>query len=189
MFSRTNLSTESGLIQGCLKGDRAAQRHLYETYAGKFMGICIRYLKDHEHAEDVMIESFMKIFESLPQYQAKGSFEGWMKRIVVTQALMKLRNHKQMTLEIHLETDADYPDQQYQLDHLEVEEILQLVQNLPIGYRTVFNLYAIEGYTHQEISALLGISESTSKSQLNRARNTLKEKIASQQAQEKTING
>lgn len=189
MFGRTNLSTELGLIQGCLKGDHLAQRHLYETYAGKFLGICIRYLKDQEQAEDVMIESFMKIFERLPQYQGKGSFEGWMKRIVVTQALMKLRTQKHVFQEINLENESDYPDQQYHLEQLEVEEILLLVQNLPEGYRTVFNLYAIEGYSHQKIGQLLRISESTSKSQLNRARNTLKQKIANQKALENTANG
>lgn len=189
MFSRTNLSTELGLIQGCLKGDRLAQRHLYETYAAKFLVICRRYLKEEKSAEDLMIESFMKIFERLPQYQGKGSFEGWMKRIVVTQALMKLRTQKHVFQEINLENESEYPDQPYLLEHLEVEEILLLIQNLPEGYRTVFNLYAIEGYSHQEIGQLLGISEGTSKSQLNRARNTLKEKIFSQQAKENTTNG
>jgi RNA polymerase sigma factor (sigma-70 family) len=189
MFSRTNFSTESGLIQGCLNGDRSAQRHLYETYSGKFLAICIRYLKDREHAEDVMIEGFMKIFEKLPQYQAKGSFEGWMKRIIVTQALMTLRSHRHLMMEINMEDESEYRDHHYELNHLEVEELMEMVQSLPIGYRTVFNLFAIEGYSHHEISELLGISESTSKSQLNRARNVLKEKIASQQPNERRING
>jgi RNA polymerase sigma factor (sigma-70 family) len=189
MFSRTNFSNESGLIQSCLKGDRSAQRHLYEAYSGKFLAICIRYLKDREHAEDVMIEGFMKIFEKLPQFQSKGSFEGWMKRIIVTQALMTLRSHRHLMMEINLEDESGYRDQHYELDLLEVNELMEMVENLPVGYRTVFNLFAIEGYSHHEISELLGISESTSKSQLNRARNVLKEKIAKQQPKEKRING
>jgi RNA polymerase sigma factor (sigma-70 family) len=189
MFTRTDFSSEEGLIKGCLKGDRTAQRHLYECYSGKFMGICMRYLKDRDHAEDVMIESFMKIFEKLPQYQAKGSFEGWMKRIVVTQALMRLRSNRQLMMEINLVEDSSFAHVHYELTQLEAEELMELIQNLPAGYRMVFNLYAIEGYSHQEIGELLGISEGTSKSQLNRARAALKEKIASLQPKLKTHHG
>jgi RNA polymerase sigma-70 factor (ECF subfamily) len=149
----------------------------------------MRYLKDREHAEDVMIESFMKIFEKLPQYQAKGSFEGWMRRIVVTQALMTLRSNKHLMMEINLEDDSSFSHAQYELTHMEAAELMDMVQNLPVGYRTVFNLYAIEGYSHQEIGELLGISEGTSKSQLNRARTALKEKIASLQPNIKTNHG
>ncbi|EAZ80878.1 RNA polymerase sigma factor [Algoriphagus machipongonensis] len=189
MFSRTNFSTETGIIQGCLKGDRSAQRHLYDTYSGKFLAICIRYLKDREHAEDVMIEGFMKIFEKLSQYQHKGSFEGWMKRIIVTQALMTLRSNRHLMMEVNMENESQFEDQNYELTHLETQELLEMVKSLPVGYRTVFNLYAIEGYSHQEIADLLGISVSTSKSQLNRARNVLKEKIASLTPNERRNNG
>jgi RNA polymerase sigma factor (sigma-70 family) len=189
MFSRTNFSTESGIIQGCLKGDRSAQRHLYDTYSGKFLAICIRYLKDREHAEDVMIEGFTKIFEKLPQFQNKGSFEGWMKRIIVTQALMTLRSNRHLTMEVNMENDSDFKDHNYELNHLETEELMDMVKSLPVGYRTVFNLYAIEGYSHKEIAELLGINESTSKSQLNRARNVLKEKIACLIPNERRNNG
>jgi RNA polymerase sigma-70 factor (ECF subfamily) len=189
MFSRTNFSTESGLIQGCLRGERAAQRHLYDTYSGKFLAICIRYLKDREHAEDVMIEAFMKIFDKLSQYQASGSFEGWMKRIIVTQALMTLRSHRHLMMEINVQNETDFKDHSYELNQLEVADLREMVESLPVGYRTVFNLFAIEGYSHQEIADLLGITVSTSKSQLNRARNTLKEKIASQTITKTTING
>ena len=187
MFNRSNFSTEEGLIKGCLSGDRSAQRHLYDTYSGKFLTICMRYLKDREHAEDVMIESFMKIFDKLPQFQSKGSFEGWMKRIVVTQALMALRSSPQLT--VSLDEAEDSFDGPEEMTHLEAEELMELVRNLPLGYRTVFNLYAIEGYSHQEIGVLLGITESTSKSQLNRARSVLKEKITSLQLQPKITNG
>ncbi|SFB54378.1 RNA polymerase sigma factor [Algoriphagus aquimarinus] len=189
MFSRVNFSTESGLLQGCLQGDRLAQRHLYDQYSGKFLAICIRYLKDREHAEDVMIEGFMKIFEKLPQFQSKGSFEGWMKRIIVTQALMTLRSNRHLMMEINMENETEFQDHNYELNHMETEDLMRMVESLPVGYRTVFNLFAIEGFSHQEIGDLLGISESTSKSQLNRARNTLKEKIASQTPKERRING
>ncbi|WP_297335082.1 RNA polymerase sigma factor [Algoriphagus sp.] len=189
MFTRLDFSTEPGLIKGCLQGDRNAQRHLYDAYSGKFLAICIRYLKDREHAEDVMIESFMKIFEKLPQFEQKGSFEGWMKRIVVTQALMKLRSNRHLMMEVNLENESQYVDQHYELNHLEAADLMALIQDLPVGYRTVFNLYILEGYSHQEIGEMLGISESTSKSQLNRARNTLKEKIIAQNLNERRING
>ncbi|MGM0944465.1 MAG: RNA polymerase sigma factor [Bacteroidota bacterium] len=189
MFTRTDFSTESGLIKGCLKGDRSAQRHLYDTYSGKFLAICLRYLKDREHAEDVMIESFMKIFEKLTQFQHKGSFEGWMKRIVVTQALMTLRSNRHLMMEVSVNEESQLEYHHYELTHLEAADLMDLVKNLPIGYRTVFNLYVLEGYSHQEIGEMLGISESTSKSQLNRARNTLKEKINAQNLKERRING
>lgn len=187
MYSRSPFSSEEGLLQGCLAGDRLAQRQLYDTYSRKFMALCLRYLKDREQAEDVMIQSFMKIFEKLTQFEAKGSFEGWMKRIVVTQALMALRSSPQLT--VSLDEAGDSIDGPEEMTHLEAEELMELVRNLPLGYRTVFNLYAIEGYSHQEIGALLGISESTSKSQLNRARSVLKEKITSLQLQTKITHG
>ena len=187
MYSRSPFSSEGDLLQGCLAGDRLAQRQLYEAYSGKFLALCLRYLKDREQAEDVMIQSFMKIFEKLTQYEAKGSFEGWMKRIVVTQALMALRSSPQLT--VSLEEANGHADSYEEMTHLEAAELMELVQGLPLGYRTVFNLYAIEGYSHQEIGVLLGITESTSKSQLNRARSVLKEKITSLQLTTKITHG
>jgi RNA polymerase sigma-70 factor (ECF subfamily) len=136
-----------------------------------------------------MIEGFMKIFDKLSQFQNKGSFEGWMKRIIVTQALMTLRSNRHLMMEVNMENDAEFKDHNYELTSLEADELMEMVQSLPVGYRTVFNLYAIEGYSHKEIADLLGINESTSKSQLNRARNVLKEKIASLIPNERRING
>jgi RNA polymerase sigma-70 factor (ECF subfamily) len=149
----------------------------------------LRYIKDNDLAEDVMIESFMKIFEKLSQFESKGSFEGWMKRIIVTQALLTLRNNKNLNMEVNMENVSDLSNHHYELKHLEADELMDLVEVLPTGYRTVFNLYAIEGYSHAEIGELLGITESTSKSQLNRGRNLLKQKIAAQQLKERRING
>lgn len=189
MFTKKTFKNESEIIEGCLKGERKAQQHLYETYSRKFFAICLRYIKDRDLAEDVMIESFMKIFEKLNQFESKGSFEGWMKRIIVTQALLTLRNNKNLNMEVNMENVSDLSNHQYELNHLEADELMDLVEDLPTGYRTVFNLYAIEGYSHAEIGDLLGITESTSKSQLNRGRNLLKQKIASQQLKERRING
>jgi RNA polymerase sigma factor (sigma-70 family) len=189
MLFRKTFTTESDIIKGCLKGERKAQQHLYESYSKKFLAICVRYVKDKDLAEDIMIEGFMKIFEKLPQFESKGSFEGWMKRIMVTQSLLTLRNNRNLNMEVHVETHMEMADSGYELNHLEAADLIQLIQELPVGYRTVFNLYALEGYSHAEIGDLLGITESTSKSQLNRARNVLKQKIAEQQTKERRING
>ncbi|MBW3467233.1 RNA polymerase sigma factor [Arthrospiribacter ruber] len=189
MLFKKTFTTERDLLKGCLKGERKAQQQLYEQYSGKFLAICIRYVKDRDLAEDVMIEGFMKIFEKLTQFEEKGSFEGWMKRIIVTQSLLTLRNNKNLNMEVTMDSTLQVSDAIYELTHLETSELLELIKELPVGYRTVFNLYAIEGYSHAEIADLLGITESTSKSQLNRARNVLKQKIADQQIKERRING
>ena len=189
MFIRRNFTTEAELIKGCLKGDRIAQHHLYEQYCGKFLAICLRYIKDRDLAEDVMIEGFMRIFDKLPQYQEQGSFEGWMKKVIVRESLMTLRKNKKLLLEVALDQHEESPGSHYEWRGLEAEELMAMIHDLPLGYRTVFNLYAIEGYAHAEISELLGISENTSKSQLSRARNLLKQKLADQHLKERRING
>jgi RNA polymerase sigma-70 factor (ECF subfamily) len=189
MLIRRNFTIEADVIEGCLRGDRKAQRQLYNQYAGRFLAICIRYVKDRDLAEDVMIEGFMKIFEKLPQFESKGSFEGWMKRIMVTQSLLTLRNNKNLSMEVHIEDDDELVEASYEFNHLETGELLKMVEELPIGYRTVFNLYAIEGYSHKEIRDMLGISENTSKSQLSRARALLKTKLSHYQIKERSSNG
>ena len=188
MFIRRNLTTEADIIKGCLKGDRKAQQHLYEQYCGKFLAICMRYIKERDLSEDVMIGGFMKIFEKLPQFEEKGSFEGWMKKIMVRESLITLRKSKNMAL-VNLESYDDLQDHQYEFRDMEASELMEMIQGLPVGYRTVFNLYAIEGYTHAEISELMGISENTSKSQLSRARGLLKQRLTVQQLNGRRING
>lgn len=189
IMSANNSPREEELIEGCLKGNRKSQRQLYEYYSGNFLSICMRYVKDRELAQDVLVEGFMKIFESLSQFKGEGSFEGWMKRVMVTQALITLRKNKKLAMEINLdEPDLNFsiaPD----LNDLEVEDLLQLVAALPLGYRTVFNLYAIEGYSHREICTMLDISENTSKSQLSRARAILQQKITTTQSKTVKRNG
>lgn len=177
---------ENELIKSCLAGDRKSQRNLYNQFSGKFLSICLRYVKDNQLAQDVLLEGFMKIFESLSDYRHEGSFEGWMKRIIVTQALLTLRKNKNFIMEVSWE-DHDHnacPNQL--LESLDAEYLLGMVASLPLGYRTVFNLYAIEGFTHKEISKILGIAENTSKSQLSRARSLLQKQLTRDQPKVKS---
>lgn len=175
-------SKEQDLLQGCLRGNRAAQKALYDQYSPKMYPICLRYMKHHEDAEDVLVAAFTKIFTRLSQYKGEGSFEGWMKTIIVREALINLRRrHKQLIESINDSKDGLQIAAE-ETDHLETMDLFNLIQLLPPGYRTVFNLYAIDGYSHQEIAAQLNISENTSKSQLSRARNYLQNLIRRQQA-------
>jgi RNA polymerase sigma factor (sigma-70 family) len=164
---------EDELIKGCLRRDRNAQKLLYDTYSSKMYGLCYRYVKDVMEAEDILVTAFMKVFDKIGQFKSEGSFEGWIRRIVVNEALTYLRRHRSMYLETELEQADREPDYNSLSDHLETEDLLKMIQELPTGYRIVFNLYAIDGYSHKEIAEQLGISENTSKSQLSRARTYL----------------
>ncbi|MFK7899636.1 MAG: RNA polymerase sigma factor [Cyclobacteriaceae bacterium] len=169
-------STEDLLVERCKKKDSKAQQAVYEKYSGKLLSICKRYLNNQD-AEDVMAMAFVKIFGKIHQFQHKGSFEGWMRRIVVNQCLAYLQKTKKRYLEVDIE-DAGYQDtQQTVVSSLQEEDLLTMIQSLPVGYRTVFNLYAIEGYSHKEVAKQLKISEGTSKSQLSRARILLQQKL------------
>jgi RNA polymerase sigma factor (sigma-70 family) len=171
---------EIDLVRDCLDGKRGAEEALYKRYSAKMLGICLRYLPDRAEAEDAMVSAMVRVFAQLATFRQEGSFEGWVRRIAVNEALGVLRRKKNLRFE-----EVEVANRQ-RSDHdaetkLEADELLQMVQHLPPGYRTVFNLYAIEGYSHKEIAELLGVTESTSKSQLNRARNLLKEMIAKHQ--------
>jgi RNA polymerase sigma-70 factor (ECF subfamily) len=172
---------EEELITGCRKRERNAQKAVYDTYSSKMYGLCYRYLKDAMEAEDVLIVAFTRIFERIDQFKGEGSFEGWIRRIVVNEALTCLRKRRTMHLETELE-EADYQlDYRNLEDHLDVEDLMQLINALPTGYRIVFNMYAIDGYSHKEIADSLGISENTSKSQLSRARTYLQKALKEQE--------
>ena len=172
---------EEELITGCRKRERNAQKAVYDTYSSKMYGLCYRYLKDAMEAEDVLIVAFTRIFERIDQFKGDGSFEGWIRRIVVNEALTCLRKRRTMHLEAELE-EADYKlDYRNLEDHLEAEDLMQLINALPTGYRIVFNMYAIDGYSHKEIADSLGISENTSKSQLSRARTYLQKALKEQE--------
>jgi RNA polymerase sigma-70 factor (ECF subfamily) len=168
---------ENELIKGCLKNNSKAQRQLYDMYAPKMLGLCMRYVGEKQEAEDIMIKGFMKIFEKIDQFKGHGSFEGWMKRIMINESLGYIRRNKSMYV---LE---DITDPRVEINfsvlegNLEAQDLLRMVNQLPSGYRTVFNLYAIEGYNHKEIAEMLGINENTSKSQLSRARGYLQRKL------------
>ncbi|MGC1242128.1 MAG: sigma-70 family RNA polymerase sigma factor [Chryseosolibacter sp.] len=162
---------EDDLIGRCRKGDQQAQQQLFDLYSPKMYGICSRYVRNTMQAEDILVMSFAKVFERINQFKGEGSFEGWIRRITVNEALTCLRRNRTMMLaETDLEKADREPDYNGLSDHLEEEDLLQMIDKLPPGYRIVFNMYAIDGYSHKEIAEQLGISENTSKSQLSRAR-------------------
>lgn len=169
LFIRKSVSEES-LIAGCIKQKGSDQKALFDKYSGRMLAVCNRYIKDKLEAEGVMVTAFVKIFERITQYSGEGNFEGWMRRIMVNESLMYIRKHKSMSLNIDIEEAHHLPNFEAIEDHLQAADLLQLISELPVGYRTVFNLYAIEGYSHKEIAEQLKISENTSKSQLSRAR-------------------
>ena len=169
--------SESQLVVALQQGQARAQKITYEQYASRMMAICLRYIGNQNDAEDVFIEAFMRVFERINQFRNEGSFEGWIRRIMVTESLMFLRRNKSLRQELALDTAIAEPDYEWADEHLQANDLLRLVAELPDGYRTVFNLYAIEGYSHSEIASLMGISEGTSKSQLSRARALLQQKI------------
>ena len=163
-------SSEDKLIKKCLDNNQAAQQELYNQYASKMLGICRRYVTDDAQAEDILIAGFIKVFRNLSQFKFEGSFEGWIRRIMVNESLSYIRKNRNMYLEVDIEQANREPDYARLDDHLQAEDLLRLIDQLPTGYRTVFNLYAIEGYSHKEIAEKLNINENTSKSQLSRAR-------------------
>lgn len=179
--------SESQLVVALQRGEARAQKVVYERFAAKMMVVCLRYVANRSDAEDVLIESFMRVFERINQFRHEGSFEGWVRRIMVTESLMFIRRNKSLRQEVPLDDVSEEPDYQWADQNLKTEDLLQLVAQLPDGYRTVFNLYAIEGYTHAEIANLTGVSEGTSKSQLSRARSLLKQKIRVLEADVKSV--
>ncbi len=170
--------TNQQLIENCLKGDARSQKMLFEKFGPKLMGVCYRYATDQDEAQDLLQDGFIKIFEKLDKYSGIGSFEGWMRRIVVNTALDNIRKNKKFQLHSNIE-DNDYkvPSNDYIEERLAAEDLIQILQSIPVGYKTIFNLYAIEGYSHKEIAEQLNISTSTSKSQYSRAKALLREKI------------
>ena len=169
---------EQQLIEGCRKGDRRAQKELYDTYSRKMMGVCLRYVDDRETARDLLQEGFVKVFTGLDSYAGSGSFEGWMRRIFVNCALEYLRRSDVLREATDLENTAEliHPDSSA-ISDLSAAELMRLVSELPTGFRTVFNMFAIEGYSHKEIGEMLGITESTSRSQYTRAKQLLQRRI------------
>jgi RNA polymerase sigma factor (sigma-70 family) len=170
--------TEAEIIEGCRAGKSKLQKALYERYSGKMYNICLRYAKNSDEAEDILQEGFIKVFDKINQFAGTGSFEGWIRRIMVNSALEVIRKRKIDFSVVDTKYIQDPHEYTYNtISTLNVKELLAVIQQLPDGYRTVFNLYVIEGYQHSEIAEILGVSEGTSKSQLARARNLLQSKL------------
>ncbi len=165
------------LIKGCIEQNPQTQRMLFELYAGKFMTVCLRYAIDSMEAEDMLQEGFVRIFNNLHQFKFEGSFEGWMRRIVVNVCLKHLQRRKIQFKEIDIENNNEPQLSPYAYSNLGADELMKLINQLPEGYKAVFNLNVIEGYSHDEIAELLGIQASTSRSQLVKARRLLQEQI------------
>ncbi|PLX09453.1 MAG: hypothetical protein C0596_02655 [Marinilabiliales bacterium] len=167
------------IIAGCKKMEKRAQRQLYNMYAPLFLGIAFRYGKSKEDAEDILQESFVKILTRIDQYSETGSFEGWMKRILVNTAISHYRTAQKHDFHKDFDSIAETNIQDYEIDNSEFtrEELLNSINKLPSGFKIIFNLYAIEGYKHREIAEMLDISVGTSKSQYSRARAMLQTKL------------
>jgi len=166
---------EKELIRQAAESNRHAQQKIYSKYAPKMLSVCRQYIKDLQQAEDIMITAFMKGFTNVTNFEHKGSFEGWIRRIMVNECISFIRVQKKVSF---LEDEFYVEDTFNNIEsHFSVEDIQTLIDSLPDGYKMVFNLYAIEGFKHQEIAKTLGISEGTSKSQLSHARKMLQEQI------------
>lgn len=166
------------LIESCKKGDRAAQKAIYDLLAPRMFPVCIRYIGDRALAEDILQEGFITLFTRIDSYKGEGSFEGWARRIFVTTALMSLRKKDALKMSDELEAARGLKtDAVSAIEHIGYQELMELVMTLPPGFRTVFNMYAIEGYSHKEIADSLGITETTSRTQFSRARAWLQAKI------------
>lgn len=169
--------TIDSLLEGCKKGDRKAQEHLYKMLAPKMMGVCMRYAKDTYEAEGILQLGFIKVFQKVAEFRGEGSFEGWIRRIMANSAIESYRKNLRTLNVIDIDEVHDQPQSTFDMSGLELKDLMKLVQQLSNGYRLVFNMYVIEGFSHKEIAKELGISEGASKSQLSRARSILKEKI------------
>jgi RNA polymerase sigma-70 factor (ECF subfamily) len=171
-------ASEQELIDLCIKGDRIAQRALYDRLASRMLSLCLRYVGDRTTAEDIMQEGFVTLFTRLDSFKGHGSFEGWARKIFVNTALMYLRKKDALKMSDDIDAARNLStDMASQMEDIGYLELMKLITSLPAGFRTVFNMYVIEGYSHKEIAEMLDISEITSRSQLSRARTWLQNKI------------
>ncbi len=169
---------DEDFIERCLGNDPKAQGKLYQRFAPKMFGICLRYTRNSAEAEDILQEGFIKVFRHLKDYRSDGSLEGWIRRTMVNTAINFYKKKAKYQKDISLEqSEPINQNEESALDKLSAKELLEFIHELPDGYRMVFNLNVIEGYTHKEIGKMLNISENTSKSQLSRARSVLQAKL------------
>lgn len=176
-FKLPSTLTDETLIQQSAAGDRRAQKLLYDRYSSKMFGVCLRYAQDYQNAEDILQEGFVKAFRNMEKFRFEGSFEGWLRRIMVNTAIEmhRRKNHLYPLVEVE-NTDIELIEENA-VSMLAADDLMNMISSLSPGYRTVFNLYAIEGYSHKEIAEQLNISEGTSKSQLARARYILMDMV------------
>lgn len=158
-------------LQACIKGERLAQQQFFAKYKGKMFALCLRYARNREDAEDILQDGFVKVFRDLHQYSGVGNLEGWVRKVFVNTALQHIEKRKRLMPTVEFE-DIDMPDEQEPFFHDEppAQNLIRILHQLPDGFRTVFNLHVLEGYSHPEIAEILGISVGTSKSQLMRAK-------------------
>ncbi len=181
MIFKKQKTNEQELINACQNGKSWAQKEIYELYASTMMSVCVRYLTDFETARDILHDGFIKVFTKIETYSGTGSFEGWMRRIFVTTALEYLRRNDALKQSLAIEEhenaiqDVDVSS----IEKISADDLMACIAKLPNGFRTVFNLYAIEGYSHAEIAKALNISENTSRSQFMRARKILQKNVQS----------
>lgn len=171
------MQTDEDLIKGCAKGDRASQKALYDRYCRKMMAICLRYAKSGQEAEDILQEGFVKVFSNISKFRAEAQLATWITRIMINTALNKQRSKVYMVPMLDVKEGHLIQEEEVSLSHFHLNDLMEVVQSLPDGCRIVFNLFAIEGYSHKEISEMVGISIGTSKSQYNRAKSLLKARI------------
>ncbi len=159
------------LAKGCREGDPKAQKQLFDRFSGRMLGVCARYASSSDEAEDILQEGFIKVFFRISSFKGEGSLEGWIRRVMVNTALDQIRKNKSFGKMIDLEVaSAEAFAEDHTIESMNAKDLLKLMRTMPPGFRTVFNLYAVEGFAHKEIASMLGISESTSKSQYSRAR-------------------
>lgn len=165
--------TEEDIIRGSVKGDNSCQRMLFEKYAGRMMSLCQRYTKDEHTAQDILQLGFIRVFDNIHQYKGEGSFEGWMRKVFVSVALRQIGKKQFNFSEIGSIPAGDHSEAPEAVSKISENELHALIRKLPGGYQTVFNLVAVEGYSHDEVAAMLKISSSTSRTQLLKARKML----------------
>jgi RNA polymerase sigma factor (sigma-70 family) len=173
--------SDSDLVSECLKGKPSAQRTLFQLHSGKMFAVCLRYMGSTMEAEEVLQESFIKVFEKLKQWKGEGPLGGWIRTIVVNTALTRLKNNKKFRLDKNIDEAVALSDNgEDQLEALQAADLMKLIAQMPDGYKTVFNLFVVEGYGHKEIAEVMGISESTSKTQFLKGKNWLVKRINEQ---------
>jgi RNA polymerase sigma-70 factor (ECF subfamily) len=168
--------TEEAILQGCLQNQPAAQQELYNRYSPKMLSVCYRFARNREDAEDMLQESFIRVFTQIHQFQAKGSFEGWIRRIIVHTCINHLKKHKKFNDSVDISQAQNLVIREDNIPSIiQAKQVIDCIRSLPLGYRTVLNLFAIEGYSHREIALMLDIQESTSRSQYTRAKSMLEQ--------------